>query len=258
MKQTISLAQGIYWDKRLSMAQRRFTRACESGSTAAAATVDYKTSDTAGLNNCNVVNGVASSRCDYALSVGTVRFAAGEASKTISIPLVDDSYAEGSESFSITLSNPSGGVLGAPASATVSITDNESVNGPNPIDRTDFFVRQQYVDFLNREPDPVGYAGWQAVINNCAPNDTSCDRIHVSSGFFRSPEFQERGYFVYRFYSVGFGRKPDYVEFVPDLAKVSGFLSSTGPLSLFKVNGVESKELTGGKQTPTTAATACL
>jgi len=30
MKQSISLAQGIYWDKRLSMAQRRFTRACES------------------------------------------------------------------------------------------------------------------------------------------------------------------------------------------------------------------------------------
>ena len=30
MKQSISLAQGIYWDKRLSMAQRQFTRACES------------------------------------------------------------------------------------------------------------------------------------------------------------------------------------------------------------------------------------
>jgi hypothetical protein len=30
MKQSISLASGIYWEKRLTAAQRRFTRACES------------------------------------------------------------------------------------------------------------------------------------------------------------------------------------------------------------------------------------
>ena len=55
--------------------------------------------------------------------------------------------------------------------------------------------------------------------------DPACDRVHVSSSFFRSPEFQGRGYFVYRFYPVAFGRKPDYDEFTPDLAKVSGFLT---------------------------------
>ena len=61
-------------------------------------------SDSAGLTNCNVFNGIASSRCDYASSVGTVSFAAGETSKSFSIPLVDDSFAEGSENFIITLS----------------------------------------------------------------------------------------------------------------------------------------------------------
>ncbi|MGI8732315.1 MAG: hypothetical protein ACR2LM_03310 [Pyrinomonadaceae bacterium] len=95
----------------------------------------------------------------------------------------------------------------------------------NPINNTEFFVRQHYIDFLDREPDPPGFAAWQDVINNCPPGDTTCDRIHVSSAFFRSPEFQERGYFVYRFYPVSFGRKPDYLEFIPDLAQVSGFLS---------------------------------
>jgi hypothetical protein len=30
MKQSITLTLGAYWDKRLSMAQQRFTRACES------------------------------------------------------------------------------------------------------------------------------------------------------------------------------------------------------------------------------------
>ncbi len=198
-----------------------------TGDTSLAATVDYATSDPSGLNNCSFITGNASARCDYATSVGTVRFAAGQASKTISIPIVDDSYAEGSENFTITLSNPVGAILSMPNTATITITDNEGENGPNPIDQTAFFVRQHYIDFLNREPDPGGFAAWQAVINNCMPGDTNCDRIHVSSAFFRSPEFQERGYFVYRFYPVSLGRKPNYAEFMPDIARVSGFLNNT-------------------------------
>ncbi len=196
-----------------------------SGVISSAASVSYATSDTAGLTNCNVVNGIASSRCDYAASVGTINFAAGEGSKSFSIPIVDDSYAEGTESFTLTLSSPNGSSLGSQATATVTITDNETSTGPNPIVGTSFFVRQHYIDFLGREPDPVGFASWQNVINNCPGGDTSCDRVHVSGNFFQSPEFQARGYFVYRFYPVAFGRKPDYAEFIPDLARVSGFLS---------------------------------
>jgi len=63
-------------------------------------------------------------------------------------------------------------------------------------------------------------------INNCSGDTTQCDRIHVSQLFFESQEFQQRGYFIYRFYPVSFGRKPDYAEFVPDLARVSGFLDA--------------------------------
>jgi hypothetical protein len=96
----------------------------------------------------------------------------------------------------------------------------------NAIDTIEFFVRQQYLDFLGREPDPQGFDGWVNTLRNCAPGDTSCDRIHVSESFYRSPEFQERGYFVYRFYSSAFGRKPDYGEFTPDVARVSGFLTN--------------------------------
>ena len=194
-----------------------------NGNTGATASVRYATSDTAGLTNCNVFNGIASARCDYPVSVGTINFAASEAFRTISIPIVDDSYAEGNENFSIALSNAVGGSLGQ-ANATITIVDNEASNGLNPIGGTAFFVRQHYIDFLGREPDPSGQT-WQNIINNCPQGDTSCDRIHVSGAFFQSPEFQQRGYFVYRFYSVAFGRKPDYAEFIPDLARVSGFLS---------------------------------
>ena len=96
----------------------------------------------------------------------------------------------------------------------------------NPLDRTEYFVRQQYVDFLGREPDEAGFTAWVNGINNCAPDDSSCDRVHVSEMFFRSTEFQQRGYFLYRFYSTAFGRKPDYAEFTPDMARVSGFLTN--------------------------------
>jgi uncharacterized repeat protein (TIGR01451 family) len=196
------------------------------GDTSTGASVTYSTNDAAGLQNCNVFNGIASPRCDYINTLGTMTFAAGEAFKTFSVPIVDDSYAEGNETFTISLSSPTGTALGSPSTTTVTITDNETVNGPNPIDDTNFFVRQQYIDFLGREPDPPGFAGWTSTINNCSGDTTQCDRIHVSQLFFQSAEFQQRGYFVYRFYPVAFGRKPDYGEFVPDLASVSGFLDA--------------------------------
>ena len=201
-----------------------------SGDLANAATVNYATSDMAGLQPCNVFNGIASSRCDYATTVGTLQFAAGESSKAIFIPIVNDSYSEGPENFSITLSNPSGAGLGTVASATITIIDDDALTGANPIINVPFFVRQQYIDFLGREPDPIGYPAWQNILNNCPPsgkdaNGNFCDRIEVSAGFFRSPEFQDRGYFVFRFYPVALGRNPFYAEFMPDLAKVSGFLT---------------------------------
>ncbi|PYS84068.1 MAG: hypothetical protein DMF70_05835 [Acidobacteria bacterium] len=87
-------------------------------------------------------------------------------------------------------------------------------------------MRQQYLDFLGREPEEAGLNGWVNTINNCASVDTRCDRVHVSEMFFRSLEFQQRGYFLYRFYSTALGRKPDYAEFAPDLARVSGFLTN--------------------------------
>jgi len=91
-----------------------------------------------------------------------------------------------------------------------------------------FFVTQQYIDFLGRQPDSIGLANWVATLNGCpnggfGENDNpGCDRVHVSAGFFLSDEFQGRGYFAYRFYEVALDRRPMYAEFVPDMALVSG------------------------------------
>ena len=78
---------------------------------------------------------------------------------------------------------------------------------PNPIDCADFFVRQHYLDFLNREPDDAGLAFWTNQITSCG-GDVECievKRINVSAAFFLSIEFQETGYLAYRFHKAAFG-----------------------------------------------------
>jgi glucose/arabinose dehydrogenase len=184
-----------------------------SGGSNGEASVDYHAS-----------GGTASERNDYTTLVGTLHFAAGETSKTLTFLVTEDAFVEGGETVNVILSNPKGAVIGGQSMAVVTIVDNDSSSSSsNPIDQTPVFVRQHYHDFLNREPDPPGFRGWQDILNNCAPGDMKCDRIEVSSSFFRSLEFQQRGYFIYRFYSASFGRKPNYAEFMPDLARVSGF-----------------------------------
>jgi uncharacterized repeat protein (TIGR01451 family) len=188
------------------------------------ARVDYLTSDPSGLNLCSQVTGMASSRCDYATTAGTLRFAAGETSKTIYIPIVDDVYIDGNETFTLTLSNAVGGDLAGISTATITITDNDTVPAPNPIDNDAFFIRQLYIDFLGREPEPGAVNAWLGILNHCAI-PTDCDRIAVAHGFVRSAEFQDRGFFVYRAYKT-LGRIAHYNEFIPDMARVSGFLSA--------------------------------
>ncbi|MDQ5845167.1 MAG: DUF4214 domain-containing protein [Acidobacteriota bacterium] len=92
---------------------------------------------------------------------------------------------------------------------------------PVTIHDSDFFVQQQYLDFLNRFPDAGGFDYWNARLNNCAA-DPQCsmveERIRVAAGFFYSNEFLLRkGYFVYRFYAASLGRRPKYAEAIPDM-----------------------------------------
>ena len=92
----------------------------------------------------------------------------------------------------------------------------------------DFFVQQQYIDFLGRFPDTTGFANWVATLSGCPDGGfgedlhPDCDRVHVSAGFYLSIEFQGRGYWAYRWYDAALGRRPLYTEFIPDMQKVGG------------------------------------
>ena len=91
-------------------------------------TVDYGTSD-----------GTASAGDDYTTKSGTLTFNADETSKTISVSIADDSENESDETFTVTLSSPSGADLGT-SSATGTIRNrtvvvetppNVSISGGN-------------------------------------------------------------------------------------------------------------------------------
>jgi hypothetical protein len=86
-----------------------------TGNLASVATVDFATAD-----------GTANAGSDYVAQSTTVRFAAGETSKTLRITIVDDPFVEGDETVKLILSNPGPAVaLGDQATATLTIQDNE-------------------------------------------------------------------------------------------------------------------------------------
>ncbi len=192
-------------------------------------TVQFSTTDAAGLQSCTLANGKASERCDYGTAVGSFRFGIGETTKTFTIPIVDDALVEGDETLTVNLSGAAGALVATPNPATITIVDNDTTPATqNPIDGVTPFITQQYIDFLGRLPDSIGLANWTDTLGNC-PNggfgefdNPTCDRVHVSAGFFLSEEFRGRGYFAYKFYEVGFDRRPAYAEFVPDMALVGG------------------------------------
>ena len=97
-------------------------------------------------------------------------------------------------------------------------------NTPITINDADFYVTQQYVDFLSRFPDPSGFNFWQGEITGCGSNAGCIDlkRMHVSAAFFLSIEFKETGFLVYKMHHAAFGdltNKPVPVrreDFMPD------------------------------------------
>ena len=186
-----------------------------SGDISRPANLKYKTS-----------NGTASQKSDFTFVSGTLRFAANENSKTISVPITDDALVEGDETFRIDYEIGLGG-----ASTTVTIFDNDSqAPTTNPDDDAQFFVRQHYFDFLGRTPDQGGLDFWSGKISQCnnetdPPVRAAClhdQRIGVSAAFFIELEFQDTGFFVYRLYKAALGRRPTYLEFIADRNKVIG------------------------------------
>jgi len=94
----------------------------------------------------------------------------------------------------------------------------------NPVNGADYFVRQQYLDFLGREPDHDGWLFWTDQTSRCG-TDKAClrqRRLDVSAAFFMSDEFQQSGSYIYRLYRAALGRQLSYGEFTAGRKLVVG------------------------------------
>ncbi len=86
-----------------------------SGDIAPTASVDYATSD-----------GTAKAVSDYTPTSGTLHFAAGETSKSITVAITDDHIFEGSEFFNVSLSNANSGTSIIDNFAVATIKDDDA------------------------------------------------------------------------------------------------------------------------------------
>lgn len=177
-----------------------------SGDVSGTATVDYATLETSEI------------------AVGRLTFNPGDTSKTFRVLIVDNNLIGGGTNtqLDLVLSNSTGAALITPNIAQVFIMDDEfdtSRQPPNILDDTQFFVRQQYFDFLNREPDTAGFNFWTNQILSCG-NDQQCirlKRINVSAAFFLSIEFQKTGMMAYLTERATTGALPRYGPFMRDV-----------------------------------------
>jgi glucose/arabinose dehydrogenase len=87
------------------------------GSNSGVASVQYSTSD-----------GTAQAGSDYTAATGTINFASGVDTQTFTVNLLNDGVVERDESVRLTLSNPTGGSLGARSQVLLNILNDDKGN----------------------------------------------------------------------------------------------------------------------------------
>ena len=77
-------------------------------------------------------NGTATAGTDYTAATGTLSFAPGVTSQTLNITITGDTTVEPNETFTVTLTNPTGATL-ATATATATITNDDTTTPTPPV-----------------------------------------------------------------------------------------------------------------------------
>jgi hypothetical protein len=209
-----------------------------------------RTGDTTGTASieCDTTDGTATQKGDYTIARNRLTFGPGEVTKPCEISITDDSLQEPDETLTVSLVNATANFTpGINSTVLVTIKDNDVVTGTNPIDNSTFFVRQHYLDFLAREPDPSGLNFWVNNIESCGSDQACRDakRIDTSAAFFLSIEFQETGFYVLRMQRAAFGKQSSdqdsrmtYSDFIRDQRQVDEgvVIGQAGAMALLDQN----------------------
>ncbi len=150
-----------------------------TGNTGASVAVDYATSS----GNANPG--------DYTPQSATLRFGAGETTKTFTVPIRADTNLEGNEYINLALSNPTGGAtLGSQRTATLTIVDDDFATGIGSVDASFEGHVNGTVHDMATQPD-----GKVVVVGEFSTADGLSTRLRIArfntdgsvdSGFFAS------------------------------------------------------------------------
>ncbi|MGB9179680.1 MAG: carboxypeptidase regulatory-like domain-containing protein, partial [Pyrinomonadaceae bacterium] len=172
----------------LDFAVARYTG--EAAPTAGPATIDGRinTPDGSPLAGVVMLLSGTQSRKTITDSNGSYRFGSLETSGfyTVTPSRANYDFSPSSRSFS---------QLGDHTDAA--FTASATAETQSPLDTSEYFVRQQYLDFLDREPDNEGFNYWSDQLAQCGVEIACINsrRIDVSAAFFMETEFQQTGSF---------------------------------------------------------------
>ena len=141
-------------------------------------TVDYATG-----------NGTATAGEDYVAQSGDLTFAAGETAKTVEVEVLDDLHDEGTETMTLTLSNPSGARI-ADATATGSIENSDPMPQAWMV-RFGRTVGSQVVDALGQRLEG-GHASYVTVAGVPLTGSAAPLREDEADDVFGLPEWAKR------------------------------------------------------------------
>ena len=118
-----------------------FTIASNGAVTEGANSVFTVTKTGTATGSCSVTyataNGTAAAPGDYTTASNTLTFTSAQTSQTVNVTTINDVAVESAETFSMSLSSPTGGAtLGTPNSATATINDNDGNQPPTAVNDT--------------------------------------------------------------------------------------------------------------------------
>nr|CBA31110.1 hypothetical protein Csp_C26910 [Curvibacter putative symbiont of Hydra magnipapillata] len=100
----------------------------------AAGTITFTVTKTGSTNLASsvaftTVDGSAAAGSDYTATAGTLTFAANETSKTITVPITNDTVFEGAETFSLQISTPTNATIGDNSQVATIVDDGRTLPG---------------------------------------------------------------------------------------------------------------------------------
>ena len=187
------------------------------------------------------VNGKAVAVEDYVATAGDLTFAAGETSKTVTVPIVGNQSDEPDKAFNVTLSAPKHALLGD-GTAIGTVKANFALGGcPPGSTSVQRFVCHLYFDALGRTPDASGFNYWVGKLNRGTPRST------MAASYLVQPESLRK--VANRAYVLYLGRNGTNAELSAWATKLKAKTATTQDIRISVLASAEYFTKTGGTNT---------